>query len=218
MTDDNKASGDDQRALIKFLLENRSTVNYLSILMIIYAVWATIEVLTNAAGATWWPPETGIPASELFNNPSSSQNINNGWVIGLGAIFGTVGIMVQYFYRAAPYVDASMQATAALIISAAFLTCYLIYHYSYPTTKFTHEGWPKIIYFIILFTHIPLAMLSLPMIILTVIPAIRRKFEKHKRFAKWTYPVWLYVSVTGVLVYLMLYVWFPHDPLWRLRE
>ena len=106
----------------------------------------------------------------------------------------------------------------ALIISAAFLTCYLIYHYSYPTTKFTHEGWPKIIYFIILFTHIPLAMLSLPMIILTVIPAIRRKFEKHKRFAKWTYPVWLYVSVTGVLVYLMLYVWFPHDPLWRLRE
>ena len=106
----------------------------------------------------------------------------------------------------------------ALIISAAFLTCYLIYHYSYPTTKFTHEGWPKIIYFIILFTHIPLAMLSLPMIILTVIPAIRRKFEKHKRFARWTYPVWLYVSVTGVLVYLMLYVWFPHDPLWRLRE
>ena len=106
----------------------------------------------------------------------------------------------------------------ALIISAAFLTCYLIYHYSYPTTKFTHEGWPKIIYFIILFTHIPLAMLSLPMIILTVIPAIRRKFEKHKRFAKWTYPVWLYVSVTGVLVYLMLYVWFPHDPLWQLRE
>lgn len=97
----------------------------------------------------------------------------------------------------------------ALIVSAAFLTCYLIYHYSYPTTKFTHEGWPKIIYFIILFTHIPLAILSLPMIILTVIPAIRRKFEKHKRFARWTYPVWLYVSVTGVLVYLMLYVWFP---------
>jgi putative membrane protein len=105
----------------------------------------------------------------------------------------------------------------ALIISTAFLTCYLIYHYSYPTTKFTHEGWPKIIYFIILFTHIPLAMLSLPMIILTVIPAIRRKFEKHKRFARWTYPIWLYVSVTGVLVYLMLYVWFPHDPLWKLR-
>ena len=86
--------------------------------MIVYAVWATIEVLTNASGATWWPPETGIPASELYVNPDNAQNINNGWVIGLGAVFGTIGIMIQYFYRAAPYVDASMQATAALIISA----------------------------------------------------------------------------------------------------
>ena len=86
--------------------------------MIVYAVWATIEVLTNASGATWWPPETGIPASELYANPDNAQNINNGWVIGLGAVFGTIGIMIQYFYRAAPYVDASMQATAALIISA----------------------------------------------------------------------------------------------------
>lgn len=108
----------DGRALVKFLLENRMMMNYMSILMIIYAVWATIEVLTNASGATWWPPETGIPASELYNNPENVQNINNGWVIGLGAVFGTVGTMIQYFYRAAPYVDASMQATAALIISA----------------------------------------------------------------------------------------------------
>ncbi|MDA8689930.1 hypothetical protein N9M86_02455 [Euryarchaeota archaeon] len=118
MTDGNKSTSSDQRALIKFLLENRAMVNWISILMIVYAVWATIEVLTNASGATWWPPETGIPASELFNSDNSTQNINNGWVIGLGAIFGTVGTMIQYFYRAAPYVDASMQATAALIISA----------------------------------------------------------------------------------------------------
>ena len=118
MTDGNKSNSGEQRALIKFLLENRTSVNYLSILMIVYAVWATIEVITNASGATWWPPETGIPASEIFNNPDNAQNINNGWVIGLGAVFGTVGAMIQYFYRAAPYVDASMQATAALIISA----------------------------------------------------------------------------------------------------
>ena len=118
MTDDNKSTSSDQRALIKFLLENRAMVNWVSILMIVYAVWATIEVLTNASGQTWWPPETGIPASELFNSDNSTQNINNGWVIGLGSVFGTVGAMIQYFYRAAPYVDASMQATAALIISA----------------------------------------------------------------------------------------------------
>jgi hypothetical protein len=118
MTAEENAASSDGRALVKFLLENRMMMSYMSILMIIYAVWATIEVLTNASGATWWPPETGIPASELYNNPESVQNINNGWVIGLGAVFGTVGTMIQYFYRAAPYVDASMQATAALIISA----------------------------------------------------------------------------------------------------
>ena len=115
---DDKVSPKESRVLIKFLLENRMLMSYISILMIVYAVWATIEVLTNASGATWWPPETGIPASELYVNPDNAQNINNGWVIGLGAVFGTIGIMIQYFYRAAPYVDASMQATAALIISA----------------------------------------------------------------------------------------------------
>ena len=115
---DDKVSPKESRVLIKFLLENRMLMSYISIIMIVYAVWATIEVLTNASGATWWPPETGIPASELYANPDNTQNINNGWVIGLGAVFGTIGIMIQYFYRAAPYVDASMQATAALIISA----------------------------------------------------------------------------------------------------
>ena len=115
---DDKVSPKESRVLIKFLLENRMLMSYISIIMIVYAVWATIEVLTNASGATWWPPETGIPASELYANPDNAQNINNGWVIGGGAVFGTIGIMIQYFYRAAPYVDASMQATAALIISA----------------------------------------------------------------------------------------------------
>ena len=97
----------------------------------------------------------------------------------------------------------------ALVVSAAFLTCYLIYHYSNLTTKFTHGGLPRLIYFIILFSHIPLAALSLPMIIMTVLPAMRKRFDKHRRIARWTYPVWLYVSVTGVLVYFMLYQWFP---------
>ena len=118
MTGSASTNGKQKRPLVNFLLENRSLMNYFSILMIVYAVWATVEVFTNASGASWWPPETGIPASEIYNNPDNIQNINNGWVIGTGAVFGTVGTMIQYFYRAAPYVDASMQATAALIISA----------------------------------------------------------------------------------------------------
>jgi hypothetical protein len=86
--------------------------------MLVFAVWATVEVITNSLGMTWWPPETGIPSEDIYNNPDDLNNINNGWIIGLGAVCGTVGFMIQYFYRAAPHVDASMKATAALIISA----------------------------------------------------------------------------------------------------
>ena len=104
--------------LVAFLLENRTLVNFASIIMLVFAIWATVEVITNSLGMTWWPPETGIPSDEIYNNPDELNNINNGWIIGLGAICGTVGFMIQYFYRAAPHVDASMKATAALIISA----------------------------------------------------------------------------------------------------
>lgn len=100
---------------------------------------------------------------------------------------------------------------SAIITSAAFLGCYLTYHFlkAGHVTHFTYPGWPKALYFFILGTHTPLAIVALPLIILTVIPAIRQRFEAHKRMARWTLPVWLYVSVTGVLVYFMLYVWFP---------
>ena len=100
---------------------------------------------------------------------------------------------------------------AALLTSTAFLASYLTYHWLKQgvVTKFTHTGWPKPLYFFILITHIPLAFLTLPLVFLTVIPALRARYDRHRRWAKITVPVWLYVSVTGVLVYLMLYVWFP---------
>ena len=98
----------------------------------------------------------------------------------------------------------------ALITSAAFLTCYLIYHFHVASVKFTYDGgMVRVIYFSILISHILLAIAMLPLIILTVVPAIRAKWNKHRKFARWTAPIWLYVSVTGVLIYLMLYVWYP---------
>lgn len=98
----------------------------------------------------------------------------------------------------------------AITVSAAFLTSYLIYHFNVvAVTKFTHPGWPRTLYYFILITHIPLAILVLPLLVLTVLPALKGRYEAHKRWAKITAPVWLYVSVTGVLVYLMLYVWYP---------
>ncbi|MEP6672603.1 MAG: DUF420 domain-containing protein [Chthoniobacter sp.] len=99
----------------------------------------------------------------------------------------------------------------ALVTSTAFLACYVTYHalrHGVPTT-FTYPGWPKVLYYIILGTHVPLAFLTLPLVFMTIIPAFQAVYDKHRRMAKWTFPIWLYVSVTGVLVYLMLYVWFP---------
>ena len=98
---------------------------------------------------------------------------------------------------------------SALLVSAAFLTSYLVYHYSVGSVKFAHGGALRAVYLVILVPHIILAAVNVPMILLTVIPAARQRFDKHRRIARWTLPVWLYVSVTGVLVYLMLYVWFP---------
>lgn len=101
---------------------------------------------------------------------------------------------------------------AALIVSTAFLTSYLIYHFHHPTTKFTYPGWPKMVYFPLLISHLILAIAVVPMIVMTVVPALRSRWDKHRRFGPLTMPVWLYVSVTGVLVYFMLYVWFPPVP------
>lgn len=99
----------------------------------------------------------------------------------------------------------------ALVTSTAFLACYLTYHYlkAGVVTKFTHEGWPKTLYFFILGTHTPLAVIVLPFIILAVMRALQARYAEHRKWAKIAAPIWLYVSVTGVLVYLMLYVWFP---------
>jgi putative membrane protein len=100
---------------------------------------------------------------------------------------------------------------SALVTSTLFLGCYITYHamrHGMPT-YFTHPGWPKILYYCILFTHIPLAFATLPLVYFTIIPAFQARYDKHRRMARWTFPIWLYVSVTGVLVYFMLYEWFP---------
>ena len=97
----------------------------------------------------------------------------------------------------------------ALLVSAAFLTSYLTYHYSVGHVSFQGKGAVRPIYFTLLISHIFLAVVNLPMIILTVIPALRRRFDKHKRIARWTFPIWMYVSITGVIVYVMCYIIYP---------
>lgn len=99
----------------------------------------------------------------------------------------------------------------ALVTSTAFLASYLTYHSlrGGQATQFSGTGLAAYFYYFILITHILLAFAILPMVIVTLVPVFRRRWESHRRLGKWTMPVWLYVSVTGVLVYLMLYQIYP---------
>lgn len=94
---------------------------------------------------------------------------------------------------------------AAFVTSALFLTSYLIYHYHAGSKSFTVQGWVRPVYFTILISHIILAFLILPLALRTLYLAWRKQFAKHRRIARLTLPLWLYVSVTGVIIYLMLY-------------
>jgi len=97
---------------------------------------------------------------------------------------------------------------AALATSALFLTSYLVYHAHVGSIRFTAAGWPRAVYFPVLVTHTILAAAVVPLALVTVWRALRGRFGKHRRIARWTLPIWLYVSVTGVAVYLMLYrIW-----------
>lgn len=94
---------------------------------------------------------------------------------------------------------------AAFAISALFLVSYLVYHANAGSRPFTGQGPIRTVYFTILITHIVLAAAILPMALITLTRGLREQFERHVPIARWTLPIWLYVSVTGVVVYLMLY-------------
>jgi uncharacterized membrane protein YozB (DUF420 family) len=99
--------------------------------------------------------------------------------------------------------------TAAFAVSCIFLVSYLVYHYQHGDTKFTGEGFIRPVYFTILATHVILAIVIVPLVLVTLVRAWRGDFRRHRRIARWTFPLWLYVSATGVVVYLMLYHLYP---------
>ena len=99
--------------------------------------------------------------------------------------------------------------TGALAVSALFLLSYVVYHAEVGSVRFTESGWPRVFYLAVLATHVPLAAAVVPLALLTMRRALRGEFDRHVRLARWTYPIWLYVSVTGVMVYLMLYHLWP---------
>ena len=99
----------------------------------------------------------------------------------------------------------------AFATSSLFLLCYVIYHAQVGSVRFTREGFVRPLYYVILGTHVPLAAITLPLALVTLSRGLNGRFPQHKRIARWTLPIWLYVSVTGVLVYVLLY-----QPTWLL--
>jgi uncharacterized membrane protein YozB (DUF420 family) len=101
--------------------------------------------------------------------------------------------------------------TAAFATSSLFLISYLVYHAQVGNVRFTRQGFVRPVYFTILITHVTLAASVLPLAVLTLSRGLQARYPQHRRIARWTFPIWLYVSVTGVLVYVLLY-----QPTWLL--
>jgi putative membrane protein len=94
---------------------------------------------------------------------------------------------------------------AAFVTSSLFLMCYVVYHAQVGSVPFTRQGFVRPLYFAILITHVTLAAAVLPLAILTLSRGLKGRYAPHRRIARWTLPIWMYVSVTGVLVYVLLY-------------
>lgn len=101
---------------------------------------------------------------------------------------------------------------AAFLLSCFFLISYVIYHSQAPVARFGGEGWIRPVYFFVLVSHVVLAPVVLPLALYAVIRAFREELGRHRRVARWTLPVWLYVAVTGVVVYLMMVPYYGVDP------
>ena len=94
---------------------------------------------------------------------------------------------------------------AALVMSALFLTSYVIYHFNVGSVPFKRTGWIRTVYFAVLIPHVLLAAAIVPLVAITVSRALSKRFDRHRVIARWTLPLWMYVSITGVIVYVMLY-------------
>jgi putative membrane protein len=115
-------------------------------------------------------------------------------------------IALGYYFIRVRRIDAHRRCMiAALLVSALFLVSYLTYHYFAGSVRYTKQDWTRPIYFFVLVTHILLAAAIVPLVLRTVYLGLRNRLAAHVRIARWTFPIWMYVSVTGVVVYVMLY-------------
>jgi len=129
----------------------------------------------------------------------------------------TIFLFAGYIFIRKQNIAAHMRMMwSAFLVSALFLISYLIFHYQVGSVGYDGTGWIRPVYFAILISHIILAIVNLPMILLTMYRAIRKDYERHRKIARWTWPIWMYVSVTGVVVYVMMELSGSYDKLYHL--
>jgi uncharacterized membrane protein YozB (DUF420 family) len=129
----------------------------------------------------------------------------------LNALSGVLLLVAYALIRARRIQQHRRVMIAAFVTSSLFLICYVVYHAQVGSVRFTRHGVVRPLYFTILVTHVALAAAVLPMAIVTLSRGLAARYPQHRRIARWTFPIWLYVSVTGVLVYVLLY-----QPTWLL--
>ncbi len=141
-------------------------------------------------------PLTALPALNAALNATAALLLATGWV--------AIRRRRVHVHRAC--------MVAAFVTSTLFLVSYLVYHAHAGTTRFAGPGWIRPVYFAILGTHTVLAAAVPVLAVLTLGLALRARFVRHARLARWTLPIWLYVSITGVVIYALLYHLFPGVP------
>lgn len=122
----------------------------------------------------------------------------------LNALAAVILVLALYYIKKGQIENHRKAIYAAMLCSGLFLVSYVLYHFTTPETKFGGVGVVRTLYFFLLLTHVVLAAVILPFILLTFTRAYTNQFERHKKMARWVFPIWLYVAVTGPICYLML--------------
>jgi putative membrane protein len=128
----------------------------------------------------------------------------------LNALTAVILLVALYFIKNGQVANHRKAIYLAMVTSGLFLLSYVLYHFTTPETKYGGTGVLRMVYFFLLLTHIFLAAISLPFILLTFNQAYTDQYERHRKMARWVFPIWLYVAITGPICYLMLMPYYTH--------
>jgi putative membrane protein len=159
-------------------------------------IYVIAAVLAAAVGVIYVTPKFELEDGALDFLPALNASIN--------ASVSVMLLLGYYFIRKGNRKAHQFSMTTALVLSGLFLLSYVLYHTTHESTAFGGEGWVRTVYLMVLLSHIVLAIVIVPLVLIAFTRALSERFDKHRRIARFAFPLWLYVSITGVVVYLMI--------------